>query len=76
MHWFATLLCSLTLCMGSMYATEQSTEKLIVSSSQDEAVAQENLLKLKVYLLENPSTRLLEDKYPMHIKLEHFEHSA
>jgi hypothetical protein len=58
--------------MGSMYASEQSVEKLIVSSSKDEAVIEENLLKLKVYLLENPSTRMLQEKYALDVKMEHF----
>ncbi|MBA1421540.1 MAG: hypothetical protein FAF03_12115 [Epsilonproteobacteria bacterium] len=58
--------------MGTVNATEKTVEKLIVSSSKDKSVAEESLLKLKVYLLENVSTRKLQDKYPLDVKMEHF----
>ena len=72
MHWFVSLLCLLILGVGTINASEQSIEKLIVSSSQDESIAQEDLLKLKVYLLENSSTRMLQEKYQLDVKMEHF----
>jgi len=72
MYWFASLLCSLVLCIGTVNATEQTVEKLIVSSSKDKSAVEESLLKLKVYLLENVSTRKLQDTYPLDVKMEHF----
>ena len=72
MHWFASLLCLFILSMGTINANERPVEKLIVSSNQDESIAQEDLLKLKVYLLENSATRMLQEKYQLDVKMEHF----
>ena len=72
MHWFASLLCLFILGTGTINASEQPVEKLIVSSSQNESISQEDLLKLKVYLLENSSTRMLQEKYQLDVKMEHF----
>ena len=72
MHWFASLLCLCILGTGTINASEQPVEKLIVSSSQNESIAQDNLLKLKVYLLENSSTRMLQEKYQLDVKMEYF----
>ena len=72
MHWFASLLCLFILGLGMINANEQPVEKLIVSSNQDESIAQEDLLKLKVYLLENTATRMFQEKYKLDVKMEHF----
>jgi len=74
MHWLASLLCSFILCIGVLNADVYPVQKLIVSSHKDASAAQENLLKLKVYLLENNTTRLLEDTYQFNIKMEHYAH--
>lgn len=46
------------------------SEKLIVSSSQSEKMASENLLKLKVYFMENPITRVLNAQDSLMIDIE------
>jgi len=72
MHLFVSLLCFFILSMGTIHASEQPIEKLIVSSNKDKSIAQEELLKLKVYLLENSATRMLQEKYQLDVNMEHY----
>ena len=69
MRIFIVLFCILILQIEANDHTTIS-EKMIVSSSENEAEANENLLKLKVYYIEHPVTRALEEKEVLNIGLE------
>jgi len=48
-------------------------EKLIISGSENIAIANEDLLKLKVYFIENPLTRELQEKHDLTLEVEVLE---
>ena len=64
------MLCSMTLLYSAGVSSHEFSEKLIVSSSKSESLCNEELLKLKVYFIENPITRLLQEKYGLRIEME------
>jgi len=72
MHWFVSLFCLFALTTGMIDASEHNVEKLIVSSSKNNSIAQKNLKTLKVYLFKNISTRMLQKKYKLDAKIEYF----
>ena len=64
------MLCSMTLLFSGGVSSYKLSEKLIASSSKSESFANEELLKLKVYFIEKPTTRLLQEKYDLRIEME------
>lgn len=72
MHWLITLLCSITVLFGSVDRTPDIRQKLIVSSTKHQSVAEEDLLKLKIYATENSNIATLQEKYNLTFSIEHF----
>ncbi len=70
MQLFMWMLCSITLLFSDGVSSHDFSEKLIVSASKSEVTANNELLKLKVYFIENPTTRLLQEKYDLQIEME------
>jgi len=70
MQWLIWMLCSITLLYSDNIKTEIFSEKLIVSFTKQEKLSQENLLKLKVYFIENPRTRDLQETYNLQLDIE------
>ena len=64
------LLCTISFLFGEVGISKNISEKLIVSSSKVDKVAEENLLKLKIYFVENPATRILQEKHHLKIEME------
>jgi len=54
-------------------AATPTSEKLIVSYSTDPVLMDEDLLKLKIYFIENPEIRILEEKYQLIPTMETLE---
>lgn len=71
MHFFIGMLCTLTLLFGIGNSPKYFSEKLVVFNSKNESITQEELLKLKVYFIENPTTRSLQEKYDLQLEIEH-----
>jgi len=70
MQFFIRLLCAIFLLFNELPALEKTSEKMIVSSSKIDKIAEEDLLKLKVYFIENTATRILQEKYNLELKME------
>jgi hypothetical protein len=64
------MLCSITLLFSEGVSSHEFSEKLIVSSSKSKSLTNAELLKLKVYFIENPTTRLLQEKHDLRIEME------
>jgi len=62
--------CTMTLLFSASSASEHFSEKLIVHYSKNENNAKEELLKLKVYFIENAATRKLQEKYNVQLDIE------
>ena len=73
MQLFIGLLCTITLLFSTEMASGKISEKMIVSSSKFDKIAAEDLLKLKVYFIENTATRALQEKHDLEIKMETLE---
>ena len=65
------MLCTITLLFSAGNTPQHLLEKLVVFSSKNEVRTQEELLKLKVYFIENATTRLLQEKYDLQLEMEH-----
>lgn len=70
MQWLIWMSCSITLLYSGNIKTDIFSEKLIVNSTKQEKLSQENLLKLKVYFIENPRTRDLQEAYNLQLDIE------
>jgi hypothetical protein len=68
MHWFLSLFCLICIAFLNTYANDT----LIVSYSQDKRTTEEEYLKLKLYLLENNTTRELQNQYALEVKMQRF----
>jgi len=64
------IFCTMTLLFAEYTASQHLSEKLIVHHSKNEINAQDELLKLKVYFIENAITRTLEEKYNLQLDIE------
>jgi len=62
--------CTMTLLFSASSTSEHFSEKLIVHYSKNENNAKEELLKLKVYFIENAATRTLQEKYNLQLDIE------
>jgi len=62
--------CTMTLLFSASSASGHFSEKLIVHYSKNENHAKEELLKLKVYFIENAATRTLQEKYNLQLDIE------
>ena len=60
----------MTLLFSNSIPSKQFSEKLIVYYTKNEAQAKEELLKLKVYFMENESTRTLQEKHHLDLEIE------
>ena len=70
MQWLIWMLCSITLLYSGNIKTDIFSEKLIVSSTKQEKLSQDNLLKLKVYFIENPRIKELQLTYNLQFAIE------
>ena len=70
MQWLIWMLCSITLLYSGNIKTDIFSEKLIVSSTKQEKFSQDNLLKLKVYFIENPRIKELQSTYNLQFAIE------
>ena len=70
MQWIIWIFYAITLLYSENIKTEIFSEKLIVSSSKEEKISQEDLLKLKVYFIENLRTKQLQEKYNLQLEIE------
>ena len=72
MRLLVWIFCIMTLLLiESVASLPHLSEKLIVYYSKDEGNAEEELLKLKVYFIENEATRSLQEKYNLDLDIEH-----
>jgi hypothetical protein len=60
----------MTLLFAESAISPHLSEKLIVHHSKNESNAQEELLKLKVYFIENAATRRVQEKYNLQLDME------
>ena len=58
------------LCSVSLLFSEGISQKLIVSTDKNGKNVQESLLKLKVYFIENPNLRVLNEANDLKLELE------
>ena len=58
------------LCSVSLLFSEGMSQKLIVSTNKNGKNVQESLLKLKVYFIENPNLRVLNEANDLKLELE------
>ena len=58
------------LCAFTFLLSEGMSQKLIVSTDKHRKIAQDNLLKLKVYFIENPKIRALNEGNHFILELE------
>jgi hypothetical protein len=65
--YFCTFLCSTAI------ASKDFSEKLIISTGTNLTQEEETLLKLKIYFIENPILRRLEDEYHLTTSMEKIE---
>lgn len=73
MRLLVWIFCTMTLLFGGGITSQYLSEKLIVYYTKNETPAQEELLKLKVYFIENTTTRTLQEKYNLHLEMEMLE---
>ena len=59
-----------TFLFANVASHEKFSEKMIIANYTDSALADENFLKLKIYFIEEPDIRVLEEKYHLTPKLE------
>ena len=67
MRLIVVILFSLT-----MLFSKDISEKLIVSGDENSTMAHAHLLKLKMAFIGNPQTRVLQEKYKLHLETETF----
>ncbi len=70
MKFLMLILSMYTFLFAKVTPHEKFSEKMIVASYGDSALADENFLKLKIYFIEEPAIRALEEKYHLTPKLE------
>ena len=70
MKFLMLILSMYTFLFAKVTPHEKFSEKMIVASYADSALADENFLKLKIYFIEEPAIRALEEQYHLTPKLE------
>ena len=73
MRLLVWMFCTMTLLFGEGTGSQYLSEKLIVHYTKSEVDAQEELLKLKVYFIENAATRAVQEKYNLKLEMEMLE---